>query len=100
MANTRPACALHELNGGHHEPCAHCQNAVLRAERDQYRIEADCAMRDYDALELEAGVLRDALRGIAENAEAHHGDNEAKGRSLAVIATGARAALASVELVP
>lgn len=57
-------------------------------------------MRDYDALELEAGVLRDALRGIAENAEAHHGDNEAKGRSLAVIATGARAALASVELVP
>lgn len=31
----------------------------------EYRIEADCAMRDYDALELEAGVMREALEKIA-----------------------------------
>ena len=31
----------------------------------EYRIEADCAMRDYDALELEAGVMRAALEKIA-----------------------------------
>ena len=35
-------------------------------ERDAYRIEADCAMRDYDALEVDAGIMREALVKIAE----------------------------------
>ena len=30
----------------------------------EYRVEADRAMRDYDALELDAGVMYDALRRI------------------------------------
>ena len=32
----------------------------------EYRIEADCAMRDYDGLELDAGVMHKALTEIAE----------------------------------
>jgi hypothetical protein len=28
------------------------------------RIEADCAMRDYDALELDAGIMLEALLAI------------------------------------
>ena len=32
---------------------------------DDYRVEADCAMRDYDALELDAGIMREALEKIA-----------------------------------
>ncbi len=38
----------------------------IRRDAESYRVEADCAMRDYDALELEAGILRDALSQIAE----------------------------------
>lgn len=33
---------------------------------EAYRVEADCAMRDYDDLELRAGYLKDALEQIAE----------------------------------
>lgn len=32
---------------------------------DAYRIEADCAMRDYDALEVDAGIMREALAKIS-----------------------------------
>lgn len=35
--------------------------AKLASERDEFRIEADCAMRDYDALELRFGEMRDAI---------------------------------------
>jgi hypothetical protein len=31
-----------------------------------YRIEADCAMRDYDGLEVDAGIMREALQQIAD----------------------------------
>lgn len=37
----------------------------LERERDGFRIEADCAMRDYDSLELAAGELKDGLEKIA-----------------------------------
>jgi hypothetical protein len=33
----------------------------LREEANRYRIEADCALRDYDALELAHGRLREQL---------------------------------------
>jgi hypothetical protein len=48
-----PGC---ELTAGEH----------VVAERDAYRIEADCAMRDHDGLMVAAEVMYDALRQIAE----------------------------------
>jgi hypothetical protein len=39
--------------------------ASVQAERDRYRIESDCGMRDFDALELRAGIMRFALERIA-----------------------------------
>lgn len=42
------------------------ENERLEAERDAYRIESDCGLRDYDGLEVEAGELRDVLQQIAE----------------------------------
>lgn len=41
--------------------------AALRkalAEREQFRIEADEAMRDYDALELEHGILKEKYEAL------------------------------------
>ncbi len=45
--------------------------AVARAsaaehDRDSYRIEADCAMRDYDDLELRFGQATESLQQIAD----------------------------------
>lgn len=44
----------------------HSTRRQLEVERDLYRIEADCAMRDYDHLEVDAGIMVRALRAIAE----------------------------------
>lgn len=41
-------------------------------EREQYRIEADCGLRDYDALELKYGTLVTALQEIADAALVQH----------------------------
>jgi hypothetical protein len=38
----------------------------LREQVNQYRIEADRALRDYDGLELDAGLMGEALSKIAE----------------------------------
>src|SRR6266496_525414 len=40
--------------------------AALTQEKEQFRIEADCGLRDYDALELAAGLMREALQKIAD----------------------------------
>lgn len=67
---------------------------ALVAERDAYRIEADCAMRDYDRLEVDISLAREALTRIEEIA-----DPSSVYRSvsrLAAILRVARAALAGV----
>lgn len=73
-SSSRPACVMHERNGGHHEPCVHCQLAESRAEANRYRIEADCALRDFDGLELDAGIMREALEKIAAKRPNHSFD--------------------------
>lgn len=41
--------------------------ALAEAARgDEFRIEADCGLRDYDGLELDFGIARRALEQIAE----------------------------------
>ena len=40
----------------------HLHIEALTADRDAYRIEADCGLRDYDALELRYGQLLDAVK--------------------------------------
>jgi hypothetical protein len=53
--------------------CALADQALSELERlleqrtqecDRYRIEADCGMRDYDALELEHELLQDRVREL------------------------------------
>lgn len=38
---------------------------AAEARAEEHRIEADCAMRDFDGLELNAGIMREALERIA-----------------------------------
>jgi len=40
--------------------------AELEAKANEYRIEADCGLRDYDGLEVDAGTMVRALVSIAE----------------------------------
>lgn len=65
-AATRPCCVMHEHNGGHHEPCVHCQLAEAKAEANRYRIEADKGEQEYDALVVDVGILLGAVKAIAE----------------------------------
>jgi hypothetical protein len=62
--------------------------AHVTEEREQYRIEADCGLRDYDALELKFGILETALQEIADAR-----GNQDSGYAMKAIA---RVALASV----
>jgi hypothetical protein len=39
--------------------------AEVEREKERYRIEADCGLRDYDALELRYGHLREACEAIS-----------------------------------
>lgn len=48
------------------------------ATESSYRIEADGAMRDYDALEVDAGIMLDALTTIANGRPNHVFDPWAK----------------------
>jgi len=57
-----------DLNGG--EPAWEAYHLAkdvleLRGQADRYRIEADCGLRDYDALEVDAGIMFAALETIA-----------------------------------
>jgi hypothetical protein len=72
---------------------------------DFFELVTDALLTHFpEALDAEAkqaaegrlAVTEDALRRIAENAESWHGDNEAKGRALGVIAGWAREALSRV----
>jgi hypothetical protein len=53
----------------HHlaDAVASLRGRVEQAEREanEYRVEADRGLSDYDALELEAGIMREALEKIA-----------------------------------
>lgn len=40
--------------------------AEAEKERDEYRIEADCGLRDFDALELTTDIYREALAKIRD----------------------------------